>query len=77
MDHIFWVVPNLLAGRCGPDEQPWRLKHLRRAGFGAVLSVDDGERCRPEDFAAQGLAYACISTFKECTATRWRSRILS
>ena len=60
MDHIFWVVPNLLAGRCGPNEQPWRLKHLRQSGFGAVLSVNDGELCRPEDFAAGGLAYACI-----------------
>lgn len=60
MDHVFWLVQNQLAGRCGPDEQPWRLEHLRQAGFGAVLSVNDGELCRPKDFAQQGLAYACI-----------------
>jgi protein-tyrosine phosphatase len=60
MEHVFWVVPNLLAGRCGPDDQPWRLDHLRQSGFGAVLSVNDGELCRPEDFARQGLVYACI-----------------
>ena len=60
MDHIFWLVPNLLAGRCGPDREPWRLERLRQAGFGAVLSVNDGELCRPEEFAEQGLAYACV-----------------
>jgi protein-tyrosine phosphatase len=60
MNHIFWLVPNLLAGRCGPDQQPWHLKRLRQAGFGAVLSVNDGDHCRPEDFAQHGLAYACI-----------------
>ena len=60
MDHVFWLVPNQLAGRCGPDEQPWRLEHLRQAGIGAVLSVNDGELCRREDFAQRGLAYACI-----------------
>ncbi len=60
MNHIFWLVPNLLAGRCGPNEQPWSLGHLRKSGFGAVLSVNDGELCHPEDFAREGLAYACI-----------------
>jgi protein-tyrosine phosphatase len=60
MDQIFWLVPNLLAGRCGPNERPWHLEHLRRSGIGAVLSVNDGALCHPEDFARQGLAYACI-----------------
>ena len=60
MDHIFWLVPNLLVGRCAPNEQPWCLEDLRQSGIGAVLSVNDGELCRPEDFAQQELAYACI-----------------
>jgi hypothetical protein len=60
VNHVFWVVPRLLAGRCGPDEQPWQLDRLRKAGIGAVLSVNDGELCYPEDFAEHGLAYACI-----------------
>jgi len=60
MDHLFWVVPDRLAGRCGPNEQSWSLGHLRRAGIGAVLSVNDGELCDPADFAREGLAYACI-----------------
>lgn len=60
MDHLFWLVPNLLAGRCGPDQQLWHLEGLRQSGIGAVLSVNDGELCRPEEFARQGLAYRCI-----------------
>jgi len=60
MDQIFWLVPNVLAGRCGPNERPWHLAHLRQSGIGAVLSVNDGALCEPEDFARQGLAYACI-----------------
>jgi hypothetical protein len=60
MDHVFWLVANQLAGRCGPDEQPWCLDDLRSAAFGAVLSVNDGELCRRADFVQQGLAYACI-----------------
>jgi hypothetical protein len=60
MNHLFWLVPNLLAGRCGPDEQPWQLERLHKAGIGAVLSVNDGELCDPKEFARHGLAYACI-----------------
>ena len=60
MDHIFWLVPNLLAGRCGPNSEPWDLDELRQSGIGAVMSVNDGESCDPEEFAQQGLAYACI-----------------
>jgi protein-tyrosine phosphatase len=60
MDQIFWLVPNVLAGRCGPNERPWDLAHLRQSGIGAVLSVNDGAHCDPDDFAREGLAYACI-----------------
>lgn len=60
MEHVFWLVPERVAGRCGPNEQDWDLAHLRASGIGAVLSVNDGELCIAEDFAEQGLAYACV-----------------
>jgi len=60
MEHVFWLVPERVAGRCGPNEQDWDLAHLRASGIGAVLSVNDGELCIAEEFAEQGLAYACI-----------------
>lgn len=33
---------------------------MRGAGIGAVLSVNDGVLCHPEDFRSHGMAYACI-----------------
>ncbi len=60
MKHVFWLVPNVLAGRCGPNEHWWRLEELRKAGIGAVLSVNDGELCLADDFSLQKLAYACF-----------------
>ncbi|MFO0757064.1 MAG: tyrosine-protein phosphatase [Byssovorax sp.] len=60
MNHVFWLIPGKLAGRPGPDREPWKLASLREAGIGAVLSVNDGFLCYPEDFEAAGLAYACV-----------------
>lgn len=60
MKHLFWLIPDKLAGRPGPDRAPWKLAALREAGIGAVLSVNDGLLCHPEDFQAHGISYACI-----------------
>ena len=54
------MVPGWLAGRAGPDREPWELLRLREAGIRAVLSVNDGLLCHAKDFAAAGMAYACI-----------------
>lgn len=60
MKHLFWVVPDRLAGRAGPDRVPWQLDELRSAGIGAVLSVNDGLLCHPSEFRKRDLAYACV-----------------
>ena len=60
MDHLFWIIPGKLAGRPGPDLEPWDLQALREGGIGAVLSVNDGYLCEPEQFEACGLVYACV-----------------
>ncbi len=41
MRHVYWVIPNKLAGRAGPDEVPWDLKELCGNGFRAILSLND------------------------------------
>jgi protein-tyrosine phosphatase len=61
MQHLFWLIPNVLAGRSGPTKDPWNLQHLRHAGIGAVLSVDDGALCHAEDFEKAGLLYRCLT----------------
>lgn len=48
MKHVYWVVPEVLAGRSGPDEEPWDLDELGRAGIGCIVTlsndaVDSGE----------------------------------
>ena len=60
MKHVFWLKPGALAGRSGPDLNPWNAGELRDSGFGAVLSVNDGAACHVEDFNALGMAYRCI-----------------
>ncbi len=60
MDKLFWLIPQRLAGRPGPDREPWDLASLRATGIGAVLSLNDGLLCHPEDFAARGMRYVCV-----------------
>ena len=60
MDKLFWVIPGKLAGRPGPDREPWNLAALRAGGIGAILSVNDGLLCQPQDFAVAGITYACM-----------------
>jgi len=60
VDHVFWLLPGRLAGRPGPDREPWDLAGLRRGGIEAILSVNDGLQCHPDEFAAARIAYARI-----------------
>jgi protein-tyrosine phosphatase len=60
MDKLFWLLPGRLAGRPGPDREPWDLDTLRDSGIEAILSVNDGAACDPADFAASGIAYALV-----------------
>ncbi|HUK00923.1 MAG TPA: dual specificity protein phosphatase family protein [Steroidobacteraceae bacterium] len=60
MNKIFWLQPGRIAGRTGPDTDPWDLGALRAAGVGAVLSVNEGLACVPEDFARHDLQYRCV-----------------
>jgi protein-tyrosine phosphatase len=60
MIEVFWLITDKLGGRPGPNRAPWDLAALRDAGIGAVLSVNDGLLCHPEDFASAAIRYACI-----------------
>lgn len=60
MQDIFWLIPGRIAGRAGPNRLPWTVGELQQAGFGAVLSVNDGELCHADEFARLGIEYACM-----------------
>jgi protein-tyrosine phosphatase len=59
--HVFWLEAGRLAGRAGPNREPWDLGELHAGGIRAVLSVNDGVCCHAEDFAALEIAYACAA----------------
>jgi protein-tyrosine phosphatase len=41
--NVFWIIPNKLAGRSGPDQEAWSLVELRAGGIGSVLNVSEFE----------------------------------
>ena len=59
MEHVFWLTPNRLCGRCGPDLQPWQARELREGGIGAVLSVA-ADLADPTELQAAGISHACF-----------------
>lgn len=60
MQHVFWLRPGLLAGRCGPDLNPWIPAQFAAAGITRVLSVNDGRLVHADDLEAAGMEYACM-----------------
>ena len=60
MQHVFWLRANQIAGRVGPDTQPWNPVQFADAGITHVISVNDGRLVHAEDFSAIGIEYRNI-----------------
>ena len=60
MRHVFWLRPGRIAGRTGPNLDPWFPEQLAAAGIGAVVSVNDAISVYPDDLARAGIANACF-----------------
>lgn len=43
MKRVFWLIPDRLAGRPGPNFFPWKPAELRAGGFDAVLNLSEYE----------------------------------
>ncbi len=41
MRHVYWLLPERLAGRPGPTWEPWCLQEIRDAGFDVVLNLSE------------------------------------
>ncbi|MGB9775279.1 MAG: dual specificity protein phosphatase family protein [Anaerolineae bacterium] len=39
MNHLYWILPGLLAGRPGPQTVPWDLAELWEMGFRTIVSL--------------------------------------
>lgn len=60
MRHVFWLIPGKLAGRPGPDREPWSVRDLKHGGIRAVLSLNDGLCVNSREFRSQGIVYERI-----------------
>ncbi|HET7651299.1 MAG TPA: dual specificity protein phosphatase family protein [Gammaproteobacteria bacterium] len=60
MKHVFWLEPGRIAGRCGPNLEPWDPVELYAHGIGAVISLNNAERVYPDEFAALGMRYTHV-----------------
>jgi protein-tyrosine phosphatase len=60
MQHVFWLRPRLIAGRSGPDLDPWLPEQLAAAGIGAVISVNHALSVYADDLDRAGLLSACF-----------------
>ena len=60
MKHVFWLREGVIAGRTGPNHNPWDLAEISAGGFAAILSVNDGEAVHESLIASLGMKYANI-----------------
>lgn len=60
MKHVFWLEAGKIAGRAGPNKDPWCLREIANAGFSSILSVNDGEMCNALDIKNLGMNYLCV-----------------
>lgn len=58
--NVHWLIPNRLAGRPGPNREPWNLRHLREAGFSHVVSVTERMVNKSAEFSKYDLRHVCI-----------------
>jgi protein-tyrosine phosphatase len=55
VNHVYWVMDGLLAGRPGPAEFPWNPEEFRAAGLRAIVSLNTEPD--PVAIAAAGLRH--------------------
>ena len=60
MENVFWLIPGKLAGRTGPNIDPWDARVLKESGIDAVLSVNHGILVDKGELEGAGISYACI-----------------
>jgi protein-tyrosine phosphatase len=60
MKNVFWLIPGKLAGRTGPNVDPWDPLELKQNGIEAVLSVNSGVLVDAGALEACGITYACM-----------------
>ena len=60
MKQVFWLRREKIAGRSGPNRDPWDLAEIAAAGFSAILSVNGGDCVHETSITGLGMAYGLI-----------------
>ncbi len=60
MNQVFWLREGIIAGRSGPNRDPWDLSEIKANGFAAILSVNNGDAVHEALIAELGIEYANI-----------------
>jgi protein-tyrosine phosphatase len=55
VEHVYWLIDGLLAGRQGPVQAPWNLEAIRAAGVQIIVSLNTEPD--PAAIAAVGLRH--------------------
>ncbi|MBY5992474.1 dual specificity protein phosphatase family protein [Ferrimonas balearica] len=57
MEHLFWLEPGRIAGRSGPNKDPWQPGELAEAGITTVLSLNDADQVDAAALAEAGIRH--------------------
>ncbi|MEM7079181.1 MAG: tyrosine-protein phosphatase [Pseudomonadota bacterium] len=60
MQHVFWLVTDVLCGRPGPNYQPWDPVQLHAGGIRGILSVNGGDSVYADELAAADIDHICL-----------------
>ena len=58
MKNVFWLIADEIAGRTGPNQDPWDPLELAAGGIGAILSVNGGEMVDRQAMERADIRYA-------------------
>ncbi len=61
MNKIFWLREGRIAGRAGPNREMWNIEEIKKQGFVAILSVNDGDMVHESLIEHLEMNYAIVS----------------
>ena len=60
MKHTYWIIENEIAGRPGPNLEPWKPKALYDGGFRAILSLNGAKDVDEKALEKAGLEHYTV-----------------
>jgi len=60
MKYVYWVIPDKLGGRKGPNREPWDLAEFRKQGVNWIISTSERMLNRSHEVVAFGIKHLCV-----------------